>query len=98
MAVGHESEMPDADEADREDMQKETPKKLLNSKRHHAFLVVMSGIAPAKANQPVGQSDQSVIGNSDAVCVVAQVLKNVLWAAKWSFGIDDPLMAAALPE
>jgi hypothetical protein len=50
------------------------------------------------ASEPVALFDQSVIGNSDAVCVVAQILKNVFWATKWSFGVNEPIMTAALPE
>jgi len=32
LPVGHESKMPDADEAGRQDMQKEAPQKLLDAK------------------------------------------------------------------
>ncbi len=32
------------------------------------------------------------------VSVVAQVTENVFWAAEWSFGVDDPLLATGLAE
>ncbi len=90
--------MPDADEADRQDMQKEAPQKLLDAKLHHALLVVMGRIAPAKAHLSVRHFDESVIRDGDAMRVIAQVLENVFRATKWSFGVDDPIMAAGLAE
>ena len=56
MPVGQEPEMPDADEAGRQDMQKEAPKKLLDSKLHHALLVVMAESRQRKLTCPLASS------------------------------------------
>jgi hypothetical protein len=50
LPIGEEAEMPDAHEAQGEHVQKETPKKLFDAQRHHALLIAMSRIAPAKAD------------------------------------------------
>lgn len=81
LPIGHEAEMPDAHETVREDVQKESPKKLFDLERQDAFLIFVSRVAPAEADLPPLQFDQPVIGDGDAVRVAAQVFKNVFWTA-----------------
>jgi hypothetical protein len=81
LPIGEETEMPDAHEARGEHVQKKPSKKLFDAKRHHAFLVAMSRIAPAKADLLVGDRDQPVVGDGDAMSVVAQVLENLFGSA-----------------
>ena len=96
--IREESEMADANESRRQNVQEEAAKKFLDPKRHHALFIVVDRIAPAEAHLSIRQADQSVIGDSDAVRVITQVLKDVFRAAEWPFGIDDPLLAATLAE
>jgi hypothetical protein len=98
LPIGHEAEMPDAHETIRQDVQKETMKKLLDPQREDAFLVFVGRVAPAEADLPLAQFNQPVIGDSDAVRVVAQVVENVFWPTKGPLGVDDPFMAAALMQ
>jgi len=55
-------------------------------------------IAPAEADVPVGERDQSVIGDGDPVGVVAEVRQHMLRAPEGPFGINDPIVAVALPD
>src|SRR5690349_2000704 len=58
----------------------------------------MSRIAPAKADLAVLQAQQTVIGDGDAVRVVAEILEHVFRSAERPLGIDNPLVPMALPD
>ena len=61
--MSEEPEMPDADEAWRQDMQKEPPQKLVESQVHQSLLVLMRRVAPAEHDLAVFQRHQTVIGD-----------------------------------
>jgi hypothetical protein len=96
--IGHEAEMPDTHETVGENVQKETMKKLFDLQRQDAFLVFVSRVVPPEADLPLAQFDQPVVGDSDAMGAVAQVMEDMFGAAKWPFGVDHPFMAAALTQ
>jgi hypothetical protein len=58
----------------------------------------MPGVSPTKSHLLVGERDEAVVGDSDAVCIAAEVPQRVLGAAKRPLGIDDLLLAERLPE
>jgi hypothetical protein len=88
--------MADTHEAAGKHVQKEAPQELFDGQRHHTFLVVMGGVSPTEADFAVCQSDQPVIGNGDAVRIVAEVFEDVFGAAEGPFGVNHPLVPAAL--
>ena len=63
--------MADAYEATREQMQQKAPQELIDWQRHQLLLVAMGGVAPAEGDVAVFQSNESVVRNSNAVCVSA---------------------------
>ena len=57
------------------------------------MFVVVSGIAPAKGDLIIGERDESVVGDGDAVGVVAQVTERMLSASEGAFGVDVPVVS-----
>lgn len=94
----HQTEVADADESWWQYMEQEPAQEFIDWQGHQSLFVFVSRVAPAEADLSLSQFDQPVIGNGDAVRVVAQIFKNVFWTPKWSFGINDPLMATALTQ
>ena len=57
---------------------------------HPAFFVFVRGVPTAERNLFMGERDQPMVGNGDAVRVTAQITKCVLWAAEGALRIDHP--------
>lgn len=53
-------------------------------------------VTPAKGNLTVGQSDEAVVGDGDAMSIAAEILQDVLGSAEGWFGVDDPGCVLAL--
>jgi len=54
-------------------MQEESSQELVDRQRYQTLLVVVSGIAPAKSDQAIGKSDESMVGNRYAMGVLAEI-------------------------
>ena len=54
----------------------------------------MGVILPAKTHRGVGDREQAVVGDGDAVSVAGQIVKDVFWSAEGGLGIDDPVLTA----
>jgi hypothetical protein len=54
-------------------MEQEPPQELIDGKRHQALFVFVSRIPPAKRDLPIGQGDEPVIRDGDAVGVSAEI-------------------------
>ena len=70
-AVGEEAEVADADEAFGEQVQQEAVQKLLEREGHQLVFIVVSGIAPAKGDLVIDERNESMVGDGDAMGVVA---------------------------
>jgi len=70
-SVGEEAEVADADEALREQVKQETPQELVARDGHQFLLIVIGGVVPAEGDLVIGQGDESVVGDGDAMGVVA---------------------------
>ena len=97
-AVGHESEMPDADEAWRQHVQEEPAQELAGRKRHFPFPVGMCVVLPAKGDLAVGNTHNSVIGDGDAVCVTCQIAEDLFGPSKRRLGVNHPFAPVSLTE
>jgi len=93
VAVGEEAEVADAYEAAREQMQEETPSELIDGQLHQLLLVAMSRIAPAESHVSIFQSNESVVGDGDAVGVGAEISQGVLGSSEGTFGVDHPVLS-----
>ena len=57
------------------------------------FLLPLGGVAPAKSDVAVGESDQPAVGDGDAMGVGTKVAEHMFRAAEGRLGIDDPVVA-----
>src|SRR6266576_7058053 len=91
--MGQQSKVSDADESRRQHMQQESPQKFVDAQRHQTLLILVSGIAPAESDGAVGEGDQAMVRDRDAMGVLAQIAKCVLRAAERTFGVNHPFGA-----
>jgi hypothetical protein len=70
-AVGEEAEVADANEAFGEQVQQEAAQKLIERQGHQLVFIVVSGIAPAKGDLVINERNESMVGDGDAMGVVA---------------------------
>jgi hypothetical protein len=97
-AVGEEPEMADAGEGDREGVEEESAEELVRMKGHDFGLGGMAVIFPAEGNMVIGDLGQTVVGNSDAVGVAAEVTKDMVWPGEGGGGVDDPVGGAEVMD
>ena len=90
--VGKESEVPNADEAFRKQVQEEAAQELIDRQSHQLLFVVVSGVAPAKGDLSFGKREQAMIGDGYAMGVAAQILKHILRAAEGWFRVHHPVL------
>jgi len=58
----------------------------------------VSGVAPTKGDLAAVEGNQSVVGDSYAVGVTAEVVEHILRATEGWFGVDDPVFSKQWPE
>src|SRR5271170_1818760 len=75
-------------------MKQEAADELDRIESHDAAAVVMSGVAPAKANLPVVETEQPSVGDGDSVSVAGQILQRMLGSAERRLRINYPLSSA----
>ena len=97
-ARGEQPEVADADEACREDVQQEASEEVVDVERQRAHLAPVPVVLPSKRDGVVGDADEPVIGNGDAVGVAREVVQHVGGAAKGRLRVDDPRLAMERSE
>ena len=85
--------MADADETLGKQVEQKTPQKLIACESHHFLQIVVGGVTPAKGDLFIGQCDQAMVGDGDAVGIAAEILQDVLGSAEGWFGVHDPIFA-----
>ena len=50
-------------------------------------------IFPAKRDLAIGEVDDPVVGDGDAMRIAGQIVQNMLWPSERPLGIDDPVLA-----
>ena len=93
MPVGEKAEVADAHEAAGEQVQEEAAQELIDGQAHEPLLVAVSGISPAEGDVAVGEGNESVVGDGDAVGVGTEIAQGVIRSAEGPLGIDDPVVA-----
>ena len=81
-AVGQPAKVADAGKASRQHVLHEAAQELFRRKRHRAMSAAMGIILPAKPDCGVGDGEQPMVGNGDAVGIACQVVKHMLGAAE----------------
>ena len=69
--VGEEAEVADANEAFGEQVQQEAAQELIEGQGHQFLFIVMSGVASTKGDLVNDQGNESMVGDGDAMGVVA---------------------------
>ena len=77
-------------------MKEKTPNELDRLYGHRFGLAAGGIILPLKRDPAIRHSEESPVGNGHTVGIAGQILENLIWAAKWWFGIDNPFRAAGL--
>ena len=93
LPVGEKSEVADAHEAGWQQMEQESAQELLDIQSHEPLLVAMGGVSPLEGDVALGESDQSAVGDGDAMGVGAQIAQHMFRPSEGPLGIDDPVMA-----
>jgi hypothetical protein len=81
------------DEASREDVQEEAPQEFVGRDGHESLPTAVGVILPAKGDAVLGDVDEPMIGNRDAVRVAREVVQYVRGSPEGRFGVDDPVLA-----
>jgi hypothetical protein len=75
--VNEEPEVPDADEAGRENVEEEAGQELGRREGLSLQAVPVRGVPPPEAHNALGQAHQAVVGDRHAVGVAAEVLEDL---------------------
>ena len=97
-SVSKKSEVADAHEAARQQVQQEAAQELFDRQDHEPFLVAVSGVAPAKGYVALGESNQPAVGNGDAMSISAEIAQHMFWPAERRFGVDNPVVTEQYPQ
>src|ERR1035441_2770802 len=97
-SVGEESEVADAHEGGRQHMEQKSAQELIDFKSHGPLLVAMRGVSPAKGDVAIGESDQSGVGDGDAMSVSAEIAQHMLRSSEGRLGIDNPVLTEQHPQ
>ena len=73
-------------------MEQEAAKKLFATESHGAFFAVIGIVLPTETNFGLGDGDNPMVGDGDAMRITSQILQDVIWPAKGRLGINDPIL------
>src|SRR5260370_23339910 len=96
--VGKKTEMANAYEAVRKQVQQEATEEFIECERHLPLFVLVGGVPPAKGDFLVGEGEQAVVGDGYAMSVAAQITKHILGASERWFGVNHPGLSKPWPE
>lgn len=96
--VREETEVADAHEATRQQVQQEAAQELFDRQSHDPLLIAVGGVAPAKGYVALGESNQPAVGDGHAVGVSAEIAQHMFWAAERPFGVDNPFVTEQYPQ
>ena len=77
MTVGQEAKGTDANKAGAH-MQQETAQEFLGLDRHHSLVISVGIISPAEGDLVVGEGDQAMVGDGDAVSVAGEIAEDMM--------------------
>jgi len=92
-AVRQEAEVTDAHKPKRQQMEQKAAQEFLNRKAHAPLAVAVGRVSPPERDLAIGERNQSVVGDSNAVGIGAEVAENAFRAAKRRLAVDHPILA-----
>jgi len=90
-AISEKSEVADADQPFRENVDEESSQKLICGNRHDLLLTAPYIVFPAKRDSIILESNEPVVGNGDAMCISRQIVQNMFRTSEGWLGIDHPV-------
>jgi hypothetical protein len=93
-----EADVANPDEAFREDVEEKAPEEFLRVDGECAELAAVAIVLPPKGDRVVGDGDEAVIRNRDAVRVPREVVQHVRGTAKGRLRVDHPRLAIERSE
>ena len=93
-----QAKVADADEAFRQDVQEKASEEFVDVERQRADLTPVPIVLPPKRDGVVGDGDEPVIGDGDAVRVPREVVQHVGGTAKGRLRVDHPGLAIERSE
>ena len=91
MAVGKEAVMADALEAVGQNVEQKAADELGRCKRHELDERTVAVVLPTEGNVIIGDLDEAMIGDGDAVCIAAQIAQNLFGPGQGLLAVDDPI-------
>ncbi len=92
-AISEKSEVADADQPFRENVDQESSQKLICGNRHDLLLTAPCVVFPAKRDSIILESNEPVVGDGDAMCISRQIVENMFRTSERRFGVDHPVFA-----
>lgn len=92
-AIGKQTEVPDAREPARQDVLEKASQELLMCQRHDTGLAVVGVVFPAERHVRIGDIDQAMVRDRNAVCVAGPVMKYMFRSAEGLLGVHNPVLA-----
>ena len=74
-------------------MEQKPAQEFLNRKAHVPLAVAVGRVSPPEGDLAIGERNQSVVGDSHAVGIGAEVAENAFRAAKRRLAVDHPILA-----
>jgi len=71
-------------------MQEEAAQELWCRECHHSLVISMGIVSPAEGDLMVGEGDQAMVGDGDAMSIAGEIAENMMGTAEGWFGIDNP--------
>ena len=90
--VGEEAEGTNANKATGQHVQQEAAQKLWCLDGHHSLVISVGIISPAEGDLMVGEGDEAMVGDGDAMSVAGEIAEDMMGTAEGWFGIDDPVL------
>ena len=85
--------MADADQPFRENVDQESPQKLICGNRHNLLLAAVCVVFPAKRDLIILESNEPVVGDGDAMCISRQIVQNMFRTSEGWLDVDYPVFA-----
>jgi len=73
-------------------MQQEAAQELWSRDRHHSLVISVGIISPAEGDMIVGEDDEAMVGDGDAMGVAGEIAEDMMGTAEGWLGIDDPVL------
>ncbi len=91
-AIGEQAEMAYAYESQGEDMKEETTDEFVAGQGHGFDAIGVSVITPPETDLALGEVDETVVGQCDAVGISPKVSDDLLRSGEGTLGVDHPIV------